>query len=99
MKPNKKAILGMVIAMVMSLGIMGSMNVKGYDIGIQQVSVGCAYVAGSTEGGTSGAWSQAGEITGAIAAGMAINGAYHAYATTTNPVGWGYWATTALVGL
>lgn len=102
MKTNKKAALGMIVAIVVSLGIMqkiGQDNHQNEEVSLQQVSVGCAYMAGDSEGGASSAWDRASDITGAVAAGMAINGAYHAYATTTNPVGWGYWAVTGVIGL
>lgn len=55
MKTNKKAILGMLVAMVMSLGVMGGASSKTNDVSTQQVGVGCGYMAGKTEGGASGA--------------------------------------------
>ncbi|MDR1553183.1 MAG: hypothetical protein LBS69_06955 [Prevotellaceae bacterium] len=87
--------------MIMSLGMMGGINGNSQDSSLQQVSIGCAWIAGETEVGpdATSAWSRASDITGGICVGMAVNGAYHAYATSTNPVGWGYWAVTGLFGL
>ena len=51
MKTNKKAILGMLVAIVMSLGVMNGVNSRISDSGFQQVSIGCGYMAGETEGG------------------------------------------------
>jgi hypothetical protein len=39
MKTNKKAILGMLVAMVMSLGVMGGINIKSNDSNLQQYCV------------------------------------------------------------
>lgn len=87
MKTNKKAILGMLVAMVMSLGVMGGASSKTNDVSTQQVGVGCGYMAGKTEGGASGAWNAASNFCVGTAAGMATAGAYAAVASTTNPVG------------
>ena len=45
MKTNKKAILGMLVAIVMSLGVMNGVNSRISDSGFQQVSIGCGYMA------------------------------------------------------
>lgn len=67
MKTNKKAILGMLVAIVMSLGVMNGVNSRISDSGFQQVSIGCGYMAGETEGGASGAWTAASALSGAAA--------------------------------
>lgn len=54
MKTNKKAILGMLVAIVMSLGVMNGVNSRISDSDFQQVSIGCGYMAGETEGSASG---------------------------------------------
>jgi hypothetical protein len=49
MKKSKKAIFGMLVAMVMSLGLMGGINGKSHDSNLQQLSVISAYAGGSGE--------------------------------------------------
>lgn len=97
LKEMRKVAVMFVLFVSVAIASMSAISEK--QSAAQQVAVGCGYVAGETEGGASGAWNTAADALGATAAGMAINGAYHAYATTTNPVGWGYWAVTACVGL
>jgi hypothetical protein len=47
---NKKATLGMLVAMVMSLGVMQGINSeKTNDFNLQQASLVCAYAAGAGE--------------------------------------------------
>jgi hypothetical protein len=100
MKTNKKAILGMLAAMIMSLGVMGGINSTSHsESNLQQVSVGAGYMAGATEGGASGAWSAVSNITACTSSGMAIYGAASVVGTATNPVGWGYWAITGVIAL
>jgi hypothetical protein len=100
MKTNKKAILGMLVAMVMSLGVMNGINSgKTNDSSLQQVGVGCAYVAGETEGGVSNAWNAASNWCLTVSAGGAIAGLTGAAFSTTNPVGWGYWASVGVIAL
>lgn len=83
MKVNKKAILGMFVAMVLSLGFMQG-NYKSNSSNLQQVSIGCGYMAGETEGGASGAWTAASGIAG----GASIAVGYGALTNAWNPAGW-----------
>ena len=89
----------MLVAMVMSLGVMGGIATQNSGANLQQLAVGCGYMAGATEGGASGAWTAAAGVLGGTAAGLATAGGYAAVATTTNPVGWGFWAVTAVIAL
>jgi hypothetical protein len=104
MRKSKKAILAMLVTMIMSLGLMGGINGNSQDstdCNLQQVSVGCAWIAGETEvgPGATSAWSKASEITGGICVTMAGLGAYHSYVSTSTPPGWVYWGITALLGV
>ena len=102
MKTNKKAILGFAVAMIFSLAFMQGINqksIKQHDCNMQQVGAGCAYAASQTEGGTSAVLSYTANVAGSTCAGMATVGAGAALLTTTNPVGWGYWVATGVVGL
>lgn len=59
MKTNKKALLGMLVAMVMSLGTLGGIQEKSQaknEASIQQVAAGCAYNAATNEGRVSAGW-------------------------------------------
>ncbi|MDR2805867.1 MAG: hypothetical protein LBB85_09590 [Dysgonamonadaceae bacterium] len=99
-KINKKATLGMLVAMVMSLGVMNGINSKETnDSSLQQVGVGAGYMAGVTEGGASGAWSAVSNLAVGTASGMAAVGLGSIYISGTTPVGWGYWVVTGVVGL
>lgn len=52
MKTNKKAVLGMVLAIVVSLGtMMGTQQSRKNDISLQQVSLTCASIVDNHEGG------------------------------------------------
>jgi hypothetical protein len=90
-KVNKKAIL----AMIMSLGVMGVMggiSSNANDSNLQQVTVGCGYMAGSTEDGASGAWTAATGIdvtvTGYLFNAFLVN--------ACNPLGWACTGVAAL---
>jgi hypothetical protein len=96
---NKKAILGMLVAMIMSLGMMSGINSKTTDSNVQQVSMGCAAASACTEDAWSAGFSQAASITGDICVGIFVGGATASVVSTTNPVGWGWWLTTAVAGL
>jgi hypothetical protein len=96
---NKKAILGMLVAMIMSLGVMNGINSKTNDSSLQQIGVGAGYMAGVTEGGASGAWSAVSNLSVETASGMAAVGLGSIYISGTTPVGWGYWVVTGIVGL
>jgi hypothetical protein len=100
MKTNKKAILGMLVAMIMSLGVMNGINSKKMnDSNLQQIGVGAGYLSGATEGGASGAWGAVSNLAVGTASGMAAVGLGSIYISGTTPVGWGYWAVTGIVGL
>jgi hypothetical protein len=99
MKTNKKAILGMLVAMIMSLGVMSGINAKSNDSNLQQVGVGAGYMAGATEGGASGAWSAVSDLAVGTASGMAGVGLGSIYISGTTPVGWAYWVVTGVVAL
>ena len=51
MKTNKKAILGMLVAIVISLGIMGGINENKCDYNLQEATVAMTYAAGTGEYG------------------------------------------------
>lgn len=85
MENNKKAILGFAIAMVFSLAFMQGMSTKSNnDVSMQQVSIGCGYMATSSEGGAVGAWTAGAAISGGIAINVATGGSLLSW----NPVGW-----------
>lgn len=71
MKKNKKALMGMLVAMVLSMGAMGGYNSNIESVSTQQVAVSCASVAGSSEGAKAGAFG--------VAAAAAGYGAEHFY--------------------
>lgn len=66
----------MLVAIVMSLGVMNGVNSRISDSGFQQVSIGCGYMAGETEGGASGAWTAASALSGAAAGQIATGGSF-----------------------
>jgi hypothetical protein len=85
MKTNKKAILGMLVAIVMSLGTMSGINSKSNDSNLQQISLGSAYMAGESESvfGTVG-WGAASAISGRLA----VSFGYGALTLGWCPAGW-----------
>ena len=51
MKTNKKALMGMLVAMVMSIGILGGMQNKSQkdgNLSVQQIAIGCGFNAGAS---------------------------------------------------
>ena len=92
MKTNKKAIFGFAVAMIFSLAIMQGISTKNSkeDVSMQQITVGCGYMAGSSEGGASGAWNAASNIGAGVTAGLF----YGSLTYTWNPLGWVGYATT-----
>ena len=66
MKTNKKALMGMLVAMVVSMGAMGGINKKSADTNLQQVSIGCGYMAGQG-GDYAGAWGACSAAAGLLA--------------------------------
>ncbi len=101
MKTNKKAILGMLVAMVMSLGMMGAVNnrASNNDLTVQQVGLGSAIVNDTCFEGQSQTCGYISNLAAGTAASMAAGGALASVVTTTNPVGWGYWAVTGAIAL
>lgn len=53
MKTNKKALMGMLVAMVMSLGVVEGIDKKAGDTNVQQLGAACSLAAVCTEGATS----------------------------------------------
>ncbi|MBY2897306.1 hypothetical protein J8K87_16025 [Bacteroides fragilis] len=94
MKTNKKAVLGMLVAIVISLGVIGGIN-NNNDSSLQQVSLGCGYMATSSEGGAIGAWTAASAMTGMAAEQIATGGTFLGW----TPVGWGMWAGAGVCAL
>lgn len=87
MKVNKKAILGMLVAMVMSLGIMGSFNKKTEDnnSNLQQLTAYALHKTATSEtnGGTT-AWG----IIATAGVGVTKVGVKTTIATGWCPLGW-----------
>jgi hypothetical protein len=84
MKVNKKAILGMLVAMVMSLGVMGGLQNKqsSNDSNLQQIACVAGYASTKVEGG----WKAVAEVERDLAVGYAL---IWAGAACFGPVGWG----------
>ncbi|MBQ8059614.1 MAG: hypothetical protein IJ199_07330 [Prevotella sp.] len=71
MKTNKKALMGMLVAMVMSLGVTGGIQKqaqKSNELSIQQIAAGCTYTSGNTEGHISSGWAACGVAAGLMSA-------------------------------
>lgn len=94
MKTNKKAVLGMLVAIVMSLGVMGGIN-NSNDSSLQQVGIGCEYMSTASEGGAVGAWGAAGAIALGAAGQIATGGTILGW----TPVGWGMWVGAGVCAL
>jgi hypothetical protein len=107
MKTNKKAIFGFATAMIFSMALMQGISKKSneQDMSLQQLGAACAVGASYSEDG--GAWEaglEYGAVTlGGVFVGMGSFGAQATLATggaaSANPVGWGYWVATGIVGL
>ncbi|MBQ8114988.1 MAG: hypothetical protein IJ145_02550 [Prevotella sp.] len=70
MKTNKKALMGMLVAMVMSLGVMGGIQKqaqKSNELSTQQISAGCAFNATLSEGINGAGWTACGILAGGLA--------------------------------
>jgi hypothetical protein len=78
---------------------MGGISSQNNDSNLQQLSLGCGYLAGSTEGGWSGFWTAASAITGGYAAGTGSALAYGAAVSTTTPPGWVAWVSVGAAAL
>jgi hypothetical protein len=98
---NKKAILAMLVAMIMSLGVMGSIssNKQNEDSNLQQISLGSGYLAGATEGGWSGFWTAAAAMSGGYATTVGGALAYGWIVSGTNPAGWIAWGSVGVGAL
>jgi hypothetical protein len=66
MKKQKKALMGMLVAMVLSMGAMGGINKNSADTNLQQVCVGCGYMA-SKGGDNGGGWGACSAAAGLLA--------------------------------
>jgi len=103
MKTNKKAILGMLVAMVMSLGVMGGMSAKNHDANLQQIGCAASYVSGVTEGGASTVFSYVANFCATVSGGMTVYGvaatASTGGAASVNPIGAGYWIADGAIFL
>jgi hypothetical protein len=98
MKTNKKAILGMLVAMVMSLGIMNGINKEAKDNNLQQVTYGCAYMAcGGSEGGPAmqAAWVLVGAYGYDVTSGLVVAAVTNGW----NPAGWVCGGAAIITGL
>jgi hypothetical protein len=85
MKMNKKAILGMLVAMVMSLGVMGGINTKSNDSNVMCVSwVTYNNAAQSENSYNQGAWYGVSAYYGSAATTLLYTGAPIA----ATPAGW-----------
>jgi hypothetical protein len=95
MKSNKKAILGMLAAMIMSLGLMNGINSQANDSNLQQWSY-IAYEVGNTATETTGGKAVAYTASSAFggAAGTMIIGGL----ASSNPIGWAIAAWGVVVG-
>ena len=85
MKTNKKAVLGMLVAIVISLGVMGSINQNKVerDASFMQVSLSCGYNANNSENGMG---SRVTNGTVSLAAGYAASAFYIAGFTSVGSV-------------
>jgi hypothetical protein len=90
-KVNKKAIFGMLVAMILSLGMTGEINGQNHDSNLQQIGAGASYMASETEGGLSNAFSYLADGCKAISTVGASAGLANIYISGTNPYGWSYW--------
>jgi hypothetical protein len=83
---NKKAILAMLVAMIMSLGVMGSIssNKQNEDSNLQQVGAVCAGIGASTEG----FWSGFSYSIGVSASTIGVGGAIALLSNQWHPGGW-----------
>ncbi|MDC9722853.1 MAG: hypothetical protein PSN34_08770 [Urechidicola sp.] len=93
MKTNKKVILGFAMAMIFSLALMQGVATTSnkQNVSLQQVSAGCAYMAGESEGGEAAAWYAAAAMSGGVAVNVATGGSFLWW----NPVGWGAFGVAA----
>jgi hypothetical protein len=86
-KASKKAILGFAMSMIFSMGIIQGISQKSVqtqNVTLQQVSLGCGYMSGRSEGGAAGAWGAAAGMAG----GFAVTAGGAALVNAWNPAGW-----------
>ena len=69
------------------------------DVTVQQLGGVAAWGASRTEGGTSAVLNYTSNYALGTSVTMAGIGIGSLYVSGTNPVGWGYWAVTAAIGL
>jgi hypothetical protein len=86
MKTNKKAILGMLVAMIMSLGVLQGINLnkQSENATLQQVGAISYGISSSTEG----FWSGFAYGIGTSATGVGVAGAFAILSNSWNPGGW-----------
>lgn len=89
MKKNKKALMGMLVAIILSMGAMGGYNSNIESVSPQQVAVSCASVAGSSEGAKAGAFGVAAAATvGGIVSGVGVSMIKTSVPASMTPLGW-----------
>lgn len=74
--------MAMIFSLALLQGVATTNNKQ--DVSLQQVSIGAGYMAGSTEGGASGAWTAVSGLSG----GAAITVGWGALTNAWNPLGW-----------
>lgn len=86
LKEMRKVAVMFVLFVSVAIASMSAISEK-QDVSTQQIGAGCAYFAGETEGGASGAWTAACAMSGAAAGQIATGGTILGW----NSVGWGMW--------
>lgn len=86
LKEMRKVAVMFVLFVSVAIASMSAISEK--QSAAQQVSLGCGYMAGETEGSASGGWIAACAMSGAAAGHIATGGTILGW----NPVGWGMWA-------
>lgn len=82
--------MGMLVAMVLSMGAMGGYNSNIESVSTQQVAVSCASVAGSSEGAKVGAFgvAAAAATVGGIVSGVGVSMIKTSVPASMTPLGW-----------
>lgn len=82
--------MGMLVAMVLSMGAMGGYNSNIESVSTQQVAVSCASVAGSSEGAKAGAFgvAAAAATVGGIVSGVGVSMIKTSVPASMTPLGW-----------
>lgn len=90
MRTKKKALIVMLIAIVMSMGIMAHVASNRNSVNAQYIAVTCSVAAASSEGGTAGAYG--------VAAAAATGGAGYFYNGAVVAISTGVGAPVAVAG-